>query len=154
MFHRETRQIPLAPWDVASRHEDANKVDRHDSTALPNLADIPPVPASWLKDLATLRNPQSPITFLNYLHSEGRLVSFINNGAPIPSRKEFSDYLAWAASYVQSNGVSVFFGEKVVAIPKGPDGTVDVVSRSLKSGEHITRRTSQYPTTPSPITES
>ncbi|KAF9651551.1 hypothetical protein BDM02DRAFT_3091079 [Thelephora ganbajun] len=96
---------------------------------------------SWLKDLATLRDPRSPITFLNYLHSQGRLISFINNGSPIPSRKEFGDYLAWAASYVQSNGVSVFYGEQVIAIPKGPDGAVDVVSRNLKTGEHITRRT-------------
>lgn len=100
--------------------------------------------ASWLKDLATLRNPQSPMTFLNYLHFEGRLISFINNVSPIPSRKEFSDYLVWAANYVQSKGISVFFGEQVIAIPKGPDGTVDVVSRNLKTGEHITRRTSGY----------
>ncbi|KAF9792226.1 L-lysine 6-monooxygenase (NADPH-requiring)-domain-containing protein [Thelephora terrestris] len=96
---------------------------------------------SWLKDLATLRNPQSPLTFLNYLHFEGRLISFINNGSPTPSRKEFTDYLAWAANYVQSKGVSVFFDEQVIAIPKGPDGTVDVVSRNLRTGQHITRRT-------------
>lgn len=85
------------------------------------------------------------MTFLNYLHSEGRLLSFINLGSPIPSRKEFTDYLTWAANYVQSKGVSVYFGEQVIAIPKGPDGTVDVVSRNLKTGEHITRRTSQCP---------
>ena len=80
---------------------------------------------------------------MNYLHSEGRLIPFINNGSPIPTRKEFSDYLAWAASYVQSKGVSVYFSEQVIAIPKGQDGTVDVVSRNLKTGENITRRTSQ-----------
>jgi L-ornithine N5-oxygenase len=79
---------------------------------------------------------------LNYLHSEGRLISFINNGSRIPLRKEFTDYLAWAAEYVQSKGISVYFGEQVIAIPKGPDGTVDVVSQNLKTGEHITRRTS------------
>jgi L-ornithine N5-oxygenase len=106
------------------------------------LITVSSIPESWLKDLATLRNPRSPITFLNYLHFEGRLISFINNGSPTPSRKEFTDYLAWAASYVQSKGVSVFFDEQVIAIPKGPDGTVDVVSRNLTTGEHITRRTS------------
>ncbi|KAF9651554.1 hypothetical protein BDM02DRAFT_3110715 [Thelephora ganbajun] len=91
---------------------------------------------SWLKDLVTLCNPRSPITSLNYLHSQGRLISFINSGSPIPSRREFCDYLAWATSYIQSNGVSVFYGEQVIAIPKGPDGTVDVVSRNLKTGTY------------------
>ena len=119
-------------------------MQRHNSIAPSARTDVQSTCKSWLKDLATLRNPQSPITFLNYLHSEGRLLSFINNGSPIPSRKEFADYLAWAADYVQSKGVSVYFSEQVIAIPKGPDGTVDVVSRNLKTGEHITRRSSQY----------
>ena len=114
----------------------------YNSIVLSTHTDIRSVRNSWLKDLATLRNPQSPITFLNYLHSEGRLISFINNGSPIPSRREFTDYLAWAASYVQSRGVSIYFSEQVIAIPKGPSGTIDVVSRNLKTGEHITRRTS------------
>lgn len=72
-------------------------------------------------------------------------MSFVNNGSPTPSRKEFADYLAWAAGYVQSKGVSIYYSEQVIAIPKGPDGTVDVVSRNLQTGEHITRRSSQYP---------
>lgn len=114
----------------------------HNSIVPSTHTDVESVHNSWLKDLATLRNPQSPITFLNYLHSEGRLISFINNGSQIPSRREFTDYLAWVASYVQSNGISVYFSEQVIAIPKGPNGTIDVVSRNLKTGEHITRRTS------------
>lgn len=119
-------------------------MQRYNSITPSARTDVQSAGKSWLKDLATLRNPQSPITFLNYLHSEGRLLSFINNGSPIPSRKEFADYLAWAAGYVQSRGVSVYFSEQVIAIPKGPDGTVDVVSRNLKTGEHVTRRSSQY----------
>ena len=36
---------------------------------------------SFLKDLVTLRNPRSAFTFVNYLHSVGRLDEFINLGS-------------------------------------------------------------------------
>ena len=36
---------------------------------------------SFLKDLVTLRNPTSPLTFVNYLHSQGRLHDFIDLGS-------------------------------------------------------------------------
>lgn len=52
---------------------------------------------SFLKDLVTLRNPQSKFTFLNYLHSAGRLSHFINLSSFTPYRKEISDYLRWVA---------------------------------------------------------
>uniref|UniRef100_UPI0015F0C073 SidA/IucD/PvdA family monooxygenase n=1 Tax=Pseudonocardia pini TaxID=2758030 RepID=UPI0015F0C073 len=53
---------------------------------------------SFLKDLVTLRNPQSPFTFLAYLKDKGRLVDFINYGTAFPTRLEFHDYLEWAAA--------------------------------------------------------
>ncbi|WP_085316152.1 lysine N(6)-hydroxylase/L-ornithine N(5)-oxygenase family protein [Derxia lacustris] len=53
---------------------------------------------SFLKDLATLRNPASRFTFLNYLHEKRRLQDFINLKTFFPSRHEFNDYLGWAAS--------------------------------------------------------
>ena len=52
---------------------------------------------SFLKDLATLRNPQSRFTFINYLHSAGRLSDFINLGSFTPYRMEISHYLQWVA---------------------------------------------------------
>ena len=52
---------------------------------------------SFLKDLATLRNPTSRFGFLSYLHDRGRLVDFINYGTSFPTRLEFHDYLEWAA---------------------------------------------------------
>ncbi|MBQ3659658.1 MAG: PDZ domain-containing protein, partial [Bacteroidales bacterium] len=36
---------------------------------------------SYLKDLATLRNPRSGFSFVSYLHDRGRLVDFINYGS-------------------------------------------------------------------------
>lgn len=97
---------------------------------------------SFLKDLATLRAPNSPITFIAYLHSRNRLVDFINRSNTTPSRKEYSDYLAFAARYVQDQGIKVAYGEDVVAIEEELEGTVQVHSRSLATGETITRRAS------------
>ena len=48
---------------------------------------------SFLKDLVTLRNPRSQFSFVNYLHSIGRLNEFINMGSFTPYRLEISDYL-------------------------------------------------------------
>lgn len=69
----------------------------------------------FLKDLVTLRNPQSPFTFVNYLHSEGRIDSFINMGQSSPLRSDYSEYLRWAASHF-NHGVR--YGAEVVEIKK------------------------------------
>ncbi|MFT5756389.1 MAG: L-ornithine N5-oxygenase [Alteromonadaceae bacterium] len=54
---------------------------------------------SFMKDLVTLNNPKSDFTFINYLHQQNRLADFINLQTFYPSRHEFNDYLAWAASH-------------------------------------------------------
>ncbi|KAL8704290.1 MAG: hypothetical protein Q9201_002544 [Fulgogasparrea decipioides] len=54
---------------------------------------------SFLKDLATLRDPRSHFTFLNYLHSKNRLVAFTNLSTFLPFRVEYNDYLTWCASH-------------------------------------------------------
>src|SRR6202046_3159822 len=53
---------------------------------------------SFLKDLVTLRNPQSEFSFLNYLYSVGRLDAFINMASFTPYRVEISEYFQWAAN--------------------------------------------------------
>ena len=57
---------------------------------------------SFLKDLATLRNPRSKFTFINYLKEKKRLVQFSNLGTFLPSRLEFEDYLRWCAGQFSS----------------------------------------------------
>jgi L-ornithine N5-monooxygenase len=52
---------------------------------------------TFLKDLATMRNPRSRFTFLNYLHATGRLDHFVNLGSFVPYRFEVAEYLKWAA---------------------------------------------------------
>lgn len=66
---------------------------------------------SCLKDLVTLRNPTSPYTFVNYLHSNQRLNSFINLGNMYPSRIEFNDYLLWVARQFKS---AVTYDQRVI----------------------------------------
>ncbi|EME77239.1 uncharacterized protein MYCFIDRAFT_60092 [Pseudocercospora fijiensis CIRAD86] len=52
---------------------------------------------TFLKDLATLRDPRSEFTFLNYLREKGRLVAFTNLGSFLPLRREYEDYMRWCA---------------------------------------------------------
>ncbi len=54
---------------------------------------------SFLKDLATIRNPTSRYSFIAYLAAKGRLVDFINQKSFFPTRLEFQDYLEWAAGH-------------------------------------------------------
>ncbi|MFB7510754.1 SidA/IucD/PvdA family monooxygenase, partial [Streptomyces broussonetiae] len=42
---------------------------------------------SFLKDLATMRNPNSRFSFVSYLHDKGRLVDFINHKVLYPTRE-------------------------------------------------------------------
>ncbi|SGY84514.1 BQ5605_C009g05701 [Microbotryum silenes-dioicae] len=101
---------------------------------------------SFLKDLATLRNPQSAYTFLSYLASftPSRLVSFISRETFTPSRREYTDYLAWAARKVEaeleSQNGEFGYGEEVVGVEgvmeTGADvKLVKVTSRSVATGE-------------------
>lgn len=81
---------------------------------------------------------QSPITFLAYLSSQNRLLPFINRGSTIPTRKEFADYLSWAAAYVQEKGVGVKYGHQVVGIDDRRDGTVAVRMKKAGADEETT----------------
>jgi L-ornithine N5-monooxygenase len=65
----------------------------HSGMLLPNAT----VQVSFLKDLATMRNPASTFSFVAYLHDKGRLADFINHKTLFPPRVEFNDYFAWAA---------------------------------------------------------
>ena len=80
---------------------------------------------SFLKDLATLRNPASRFTFVNYLHDNHRLDSFINMGTFFPTRVEYNDYMRWSADQFQER---VHYGQEVIAIePVEQGGEVEWV---------------------------
>ena len=79
---------------------------------------------SFLKDLVLFRNPRSRFTFLNYLHSVGRLIDFVNLAAWLPYRMEISNYLRWVALSLEK--VQVEYGKACLGIEpeRDPDGTL------------------------------
>ena len=85
---------------------------------------------SFLKDLATQRNPTSEFTFLNYLTERRRLTEFINFKTFFPTRLEFHDYLTWAADKV---GATVHYGSRVVSV-RETDGVFDVTVTGATEG--------------------
>lgn len=93
---------------------------------------------SFLKDLVSLRNPTSPFSFVNYLHTQGRLVDFINLGTFYPCRMEFNDYLRWVAGHFSE---SSRYGEEVTSIePIIKQKKVDelrVISRDVLGNESV-----------------
>ncbi|MGW4944601.1 lysine N(6)-hydroxylase/L-ornithine N(5)-oxygenase family protein [Actinoplanes sp. NPDC004185] len=95
------------------------------------LLDDATMQVSFLKDLVTLRNPTSEFSFLRYLHSQGRLIDFINHKNLFPLRVEFHDYFAWAAAQVDDQ---VTYDAEVLSVtPVAASGgevvAVDVLSR-------------------------
>ncbi len=92
---------------------------------------------SVFKDLATLYNPRSRYTFLNYLKEKGRLSEFLNLRDPYPTRLEYDDYVRWAAETLSQY---VRFGTEVLSVApvEEPGGDVEllkVVTRDVASGE-------------------
>jgi L-ornithine N5-monooxygenase len=110
----------MAPEDLATRTvviEQHGNVTWQRGMLLPwTLCQV-----SFLKDLVTRRNPCSRFSFVNYLHSTGRLDAFINLGSVLPYRSEISDYLRWVAHGLQK--VRIAYGRRCVAIePVVSDG--------------------------------
>lgn len=119
-----------------------------------------------MKDLATMRDPTSSYTFTNYLHKHGRLASFINREASVPSRREWSAYLHWAAKRMDD---VVTYGREIVRVEPedhragAKDGSSVVrkwrlVMRDTASGEtyeclakHVTVAIGGIPVTPEPF---
>ena len=99
---------------------------------------------SCLKDLATLRDPASPFTFLQYLKAQGRLDRFINLGTLRPTRVEFNAYLTWAAEHVATD---VRYGQEVLTVDPvaGDHDGVDALRITTRDTgtevvrEHLTR---------------
>ncbi|OCK85810.1 hypothetical protein K432DRAFT_317636 [Lepidopterella palustris CBS 459.81] len=100
---------------------------------------------TFLKDMATLRNPRSEFTFINYLHKNNRLVEFTNLSTFLPQRIEYEAYMRWCAGWFED---VVEYGQDVFQImpeqSSGSGGKVDsffVMSRNSKTGEVSSRRT-------------
>ena len=92
----------------------------------------------FLKDLVTLRNPRSRYSFVNFLHSTGRLDDFINLGSALPFRLEVSAYLQWVAKSLER--VQVEYGRAATAITpvsSRADGVSDRWRVQFDTGEVV-----------------
>ena len=99
---------------------------------------------SFVKDLATLRDPRSHFTFLSYLHQHQRLVSFTNLSTFLPSRIEFEDYMRWAAGHFAHQVEYLQAVEVVRPIrlsSKQKFDCLEVVSKDTTTGHLSTRIT-------------
>ncbi|WP_327365955.1 lysine N(6)-hydroxylase/L-ornithine N(5)-oxygenase family protein [Streptomyces sp. NBC_01217] len=92
---------------------------------------------SFIKDLVTMRNPQSRFSFINFLHSQGRLDAFVNLGSFVPYRSEISEYLQWVADSLAM--VRVEYGRECTAVEEtaGTDGSVTGWLVRLANGDTI-----------------
>ncbi|KAF7573967.1 IucD, Lysine-ornithine N-monooxygenase [Pyrenophora tritici-repentis] len=91
---------------------------------------------SFIKDLVTLRNPKSPFTFMNYLHTHSRLADFANLNTFSPFRSEFGDYLRWCAAHFIDDAA---YGQEVLqVIPEDAEGDNPVRHFIVKSRNVVT----------------
>ncbi|KAF2019674.1 hypothetical protein BU24DRAFT_431388 [Aaosphaeria arxii CBS 175.79] len=98
---------------------------------------------SFMKDMATMRNPRSEFTFINYLFQKDRLVEFTNLNTFLPARIEYEDYMRWCAGWFDE--VVQYDQEVVKVMPeKSASGEVTsfvVSSRNRQTGNIESRRT-------------
>ncbi|NLU80666.1 lysine N(6)-hydroxylase/L-ornithine N(5)-oxygenase family protein [Micromonospora sp. HNM0581] len=123
--------------------EETLLVEQHDDIAWQRGMLLPWTQSQvgFLKDLVTLRNPRSRYSFVNYLHSIGRLDDFINLGSSLPFRLEVSAYLQWVAKSLER--VQVEYGRSVTAITpmsSRGDGISDLWKVQFDTGEVIRAR--------------
>ncbi|MGL5823324.1 MAG: SidA/IucD/PvdA family monooxygenase [Nocardioides sp.] len=92
---------------------------------------------SFIKDLVTLRNPQSRFSFLNYLHEHGQLDEFVNLSTFNPYRWQLSAYQQWVADGLEH--VRIRFNARTERIdPRyAEDGSIDGWTVTLTNGDTI-----------------
>jgi L-ornithine N5-oxygenase len=94
---------------------------------------------TFLKDLVTMRDPRSKFTFLNYLHSTGRLHLFANLSTFTPYRQEVANYLKWAAENLSL--VRLELGVECVDLrPTWTAGTISGWQAELGNGDTVRSR--------------
>ncbi len=104
----------------------------HDGMILPETT----MQISFLKDLVSLRSPTSSFSFLNYLSEKNRLADFINLKTFFPTRREFHDYLSWAARRVT---LPVRYGTRATQVSW--DGRCFTVEIERYNGASVSRDT-------------
>jgi L-ornithine N5-monooxygenase len=101
-----------------------------------------PIGSSFLKDLISTQSPRSEFTFVNFLHSTGRLVQFTNASTIRPSRLLVGTYLRWVAKCIESRGWVGYDQEGLCVCPvEGAKGKVDCWTVEVKNHQSNARST-------------
>lgn len=100
---------------------------------------------SLFKDLVTLADPTNRFSFISYLHSHNRLYHFLNAQFDHLLRKEFREYLAWAA---QTNE-NVCFGEGVTDVSFNSNVFVIETTRRRVTADNVVVAVGTAPKVPS-----
>jgi L-ornithine N5-oxygenase len=92
---------------------------------------------SFLKDLVTLRNPQSRFSFLNFLHEQGQLDDFVNLSTFNPYRWQLSAYQQWVAESLEH--VRIRFNARTERVDPqfAGDGSINGWIVTLSNGDTI-----------------
>lgn len=115
---------------------------------------------SFVKDLATLRNPRSEFTFLNYLYCHDRIAKFTNLDTFLPHRIEYEDYMKWCSRTFDD---VVQYGREVTGVsPEGKRTTrfcVEMKNTASGSVERVTAKnvvlaTGGQPQIPAPFPQN
>ena len=89
---------------------------------------------SWLKDLVSVVDPTHKLSFMNYLVSTGRLFALLNAQFDFIPRREYMQYLAWAAGQIEG----IHYGVRIDQISYTGDGfLVASGGRPLARCEHL-----------------
>lgn len=140
-LHDANQNLPTSSSQKVLFLEKQPQFAWHAGMQLPNAK----MQISFLKDLATPRDPRSKFTFINYLFSNGRLNQFINLSTFLPSRVEYEDYLRWCAGHFEREG-KVGYGFEVSSVRAATNSTSgevtswDVSAINSATGESVTRR--------------
>lgn len=95
---------------------------------------------SFLKDLVTLRNPQSRFSFLNYLRVQGQLDEFVNLSTFNPYRWQLSAYQQWVADELEHVRFQFNARTTHIAPRHAEDGSVQGWVAVLSDGSRINCR--------------
>ncbi|MFC1406081.1 MULTISPECIES: SidA/IucD/PvdA family monooxygenase [Streptacidiphilus] len=107
-----------------------------------------------LRDLVSLRNPRSRYSFTNFLHEHGRLLEHLNLPLEFPLRKEYAQYIGWAAGFF---GHLVDYGTEVssIAVRTADEGSpmyqVSTLSGEALFGRSIVLAPGRSPYIPEPF---
>ncbi|HET8970023.1 MAG TPA: SidA/IucD/PvdA family monooxygenase, partial [Candidatus Nanopelagicales bacterium] len=123
---------PAGPLRAAF-FEAADRPRWHEGMLFPDAS----MQVAFGKDLATMRNPRSAYTFLQFLHERDRLSDFVNRGSMTPLRVEFVAYLRWAAERLAD---CVTYSSRVEAVaPVLRDGRIEAYDVDVSDPSGMTR---------------